>query len=363
MTSFKMAYLNTSVLSIVAWVFLVTPVLYGFFVLLTAGDFLDLDEMIHIGVAIAVSIISVYVFKAIANKTLSKRESVIEDIYDNWAEKAGITVIKSSSGKYEQAVNRSVRAEWIKQSAKYQRIIIDGNHPMDAKDSSQYLEYLNRVKPKTKQFVIDSSGTSETIAHLVDNDDDQIQVLSTKLNILHELTPVLPDAANPNIEFSETFTSSKSTLDYLLVTRLSRRISPREYKAIESKMSQIIPAIKGYAWRVSEISNTAIMLQQSHEEDLRYNQKIINLIGKSATVALKVAPSYATAYNVEIFAVDGETPTDFDIVLRNHDDLNDEDTLQSVVQGFIRVAKSQFNGEWEAINLLDNDRLGFIKIG
>ena len=151
METVKVTYLSKTINSVLAWACLTVPLLYGIYVLLSAGNYLDENGIAQIAAVIIMSIVSFFIFTGLTNKTLRNREPITEQIYEQWAETSGVKKLPKTSKKYAQAVRRVVRVEWIPSTEKIDKLSIEGYTPMSLPNLESFIKFSESLAPKKKK--------------------------------------------------------------------------------------------------------------------------------------------------------------------------------------------------------------------
>lgn len=364
MKIFKMTYTDKSVNSILAWACLAVPLVYALYVLFSAGNYLNENELAQIIASVIFSISAIFIFTGLTSKNLRKREELLESIYTEWAPKVGVKTLPENAAKYSQSVKRTVRVEWITATDKVSRLSLEGNSPMSLDDIQKFLEFINQSAPKKKQYTLDLSelGSGIVTAIMIEPNDNKKNMLETQLGLLKVLQPLFPND-KPQVDLSEDFNKEHATLDSFMVKGLRTVVLPRDYKKLESTIEQYHPAQEHYRWELEPISDSIVSFQQVNTKDARNNEHLLKLLDKIGAAALQFAASYALVENAEVFEVDNGAPADFNIILKNDNDLSNEETFKKFTTGLTRIVESKFSGQWQVIDLRKDHRVGLTMIG
>lgn len=365
MVALKMAYLSRSILTVLAWLFLVGPIIAVAYIFVSSGEFIEFQKLVIIGSLIAFSVASIAMFTGLSYNIINKRFNIRAEIYEKWGSSIGIKPLDKNNPNYTQNVLRAVRIDWLNNTTKPTVINIYGEKPMDVVALKELLEYLNSFAPRKRCYVFDLSelGSGELSAILSKEDDPRGKLMKVYIVLLGALKEVLPENVTPGIDFSVKFKNNPKVLDSFLLTRLTEHVNPKDYRAIEDRITTAIPPLnKDYWWRVEPISSTVLKVHQTKEKDPRNNEIVLKLLAKSATASLRFAGSYALVENIELYYVVNSVPVAFDIFFRNFDDLYDTPTVNKMATGIVRILYSKFGGEWQIINNInDGGRLSITK--
>lgn len=197
---------------------------------------------------------------------------------------------------------------------------------------------------------------------MIEPNDNKKNMLETQLGLLKVLQPLFPND-KPQVDLSEDFNKEHATLDSFMVKGLRTVVLPRDYKKLESTIEQYHPAQEHYRWELEPISDSIVSFQQVNTKDARNNEHLLKLLDKIGAAALQFAASYALVENAEVFEVDNGAPADFDIILKNDNDLSNEETFKKFTTGLTRIVESKFSGQWQVIDLRKDHRVGLTMIG
>lgn len=356
-----MTLFKATKLTIAIWTILTSSIVYAIYVFLMSGGELNTKDITNIAIAIGAAAATLSAFYGTVALIEKKRNSILHETYRTWGPAAGIKVYNAKSEHFEQSVARAVRATWTGRNSTIHEITIDGQTSMKAEHLRTFLNFLNNKAPKNGAYALNlSEVTSGDIsATLTDKNSPLIHEVEATLTILEILENYFPDNSAHGIEFDGELAGNPT---HFLVTNMPHEINVRQYKEIEAKLQESIPAKESSAWSILPISTTVVKIHQTKQSDQRNSVTTINLLGKASTAALQFIGSYAIVNDVEIFAISNGTPLEFDVLFRNENDLQDTETITKFVRSLINILEGKFGGSWKATNDITNGRIGMTKV-
>lgn len=362
----KSIYTGKSFMTFAAWLLLVVPLVAAGYVFLSSSGSIAQKQLIVFSALIVFSFVSLLFFSLVALSIEKKRAELIEGFYTRWASKVGIKPLDESHSGFSRQARRVVFLTWVGKTSKIDSIRLEGLSAMSPHNILEFLDEINNLAPKKKTFLLELNDMNdgEISAKLASEDNPKIVIVQTTLGVMSKIFPLLSERNSPSVQLADDYENQETNiLKSFLLTEMSEIIPLRSHRDILQSIQEAVQAQEGFVWKLEQINDSVVLFKQVKDSGNQQNdEEIMALLWQSARASLKFAGSYAIAKTVDVLYMQNEVPLEFDVILSNADDLQDEETLKNFTKGFINILTSKFPGKWIYTSSLISGKVSFSKV-
>lgn len=362
----KSIYVGKSFTTFAAWFLLVAPLIAAGYIFMLSGGSFDQKQLVVFSTLIVFSFMSLLFFSLTALNREKRRSELVEGFYTRWASKIGIKPVDATQSDFSRQARRVVFPTWVGKTSKIDSIRLEGFSAMSPHNATEFLDEINNFAPKKKSFLLELNDmkNGEISARLTNKDNPEITIVQTTLGIMSKVFPLLSERNSPSIHLADDYENQETNiLKSFLLTDMSEVIPLRSHRDILQSVQEVVQAQEDFVWELEQINDAVVLFKQVKDSVEQHNdEEIMTLLWQSARASLKFAGSYAIAKTVDVLYMQNEVPLEFDVILSNADDLQDEETLKNFTKGFINILTSKFPGKWIYASFIASGKVSFSKV-